>query len=266
MTEREAGRYVQDFSKEAARLHGKLPAHARAIARAAGRVREAMASAPGTWALGCSGGKDSAAMIAIAVEAGWRGPVHHVEYGGDYDAAPTENARAIADRFGLPFASLTVMSEMEAIDAAGCDPHAGPDGWGDAARLWERTHKRQIAEFQARQSWSGLFLGLRAEESRVRRMVLRRKGHLYATAARPFLTCCPLCDWSARDVWAAILARGLPYLDRYDAAADRERERSDDAWFTARVWGHGMAARMRAHDPQGWRRLVERYPGLAREI
>ena len=252
---------------ESARLHAKLPAHGRAVGRAIARVREALEGAPGTWALGCSSGKDSAALVGIAVEAGWRGPVFHVEYPGDYDLEPTANARALADLFGLPFLTVSVMSEMEAIDQVGPDVwsfgQAGQDGWETAARLWQRTYKREIDVFQARQGWAGLMLGMRGEESIARRSVFRRKGHTYHTASRPFLTCCPLYDWSARDVWAAILARDLPYLERYDRAECRVWERSDDAWFAPDAWGKGMAKKIWARNPEAWDRLVQKYPGLA---
>ena len=260
---------VQDFSMEAARLHGKLPAHGRAIGRAEARVREALAASPGEWALGCSGGKDSTAMMGVAVAAGWRGPVFHFGYRGDYDPQPTAQARALADRFGLPFVMVEVMSEMEAIDAVGpgywAAGAAGQDAVMAAARLWERTYKAELSAFQRRQGWAGLFIGMRAEESAARRAMLRQKGHLYRTLDRPFMSCCPLFDWSGRDVWAGILSAGLPYLERYDDADDRIWERSDDAWLTPKAWSHGLAARIRRRDPLLWASLLERYPGLARE-
>lgn len=252
---------------ESARLHGKLPAHRRAITKAIDRVQQAVLLEPGTWALGCSGGKDSTALIGIAIDAGWRGPVCHIEYRDDYDPEPTANARALADRFGLPFVTVAVMSEMEAIDQVGSHvwspDQSGHDAWDAAGRLWQRTYMREVTEFQKGQGWAGLMLGMRGEESIARRSVFRRKGHTYRTASRPFMTCCPLYDWSARDVWAAILARNLPYLERYDRAECRVWERSDDAWFALEAWSKGMARKMQARNPEAWDRLVQKYPGIA---
>ncbi|CAH2606084.1 Phosphoadenosine phosphosulfate reductase family protein (plasmid) [Rhodovastum atsumiense] len=264
-------RYVQDFSMEAARLHARLPAHKRAVERAAGRVREALAAAPGTWAVGCSGGKDSTAALAVAVEAGWRGPVFHFAYRGDYDPQPTANACALAVRWGLPFVMVEVASEMEAIDRVGADRFFAPGAVGqeavtEAARWWERTYKAELTAFQERQGWTGIIMGMRREESMARAITISRKGWLYRVASRPGWTCCPLHDWSGRDVWAAILGRGLPYLARYDEAEDRVWERSDDAWFAPNVWARGMARRIQLRDPELWHALVERYPGLSQEL
>lgn len=260
-------RRVQDFSMEAARLHAKLPAHRRAAERAIGRVRQALAAAPGTWAVGVSGGKDSAAMLDVCVEAGWRGPVFHFRYRGDYEHEQEAMARGLAGRFGLAFDCVEVPSEFEAFERVGrffSSPET-PDERA-AARWWEREHKRVVHEHQRGRGWAGIFIGMRAEESRMRSMVLRRKGWLYSTQDRPGLTCCPLSDWSGRDVWARIAASGLPWLARYDDAEDRILERSEDIWIAPQFFAHGGASDIRQRSPEAFYDLAERFPGIGKEI
>ncbi len=251
---------------EAARLHAKLPAHRRAVARASARIREALEAAPGTWALGCSGGKDSIAMLDVAVEAGWRGPVFHFAYADDYDDDGRSAAVTVAETFGLEADVIEVVSEFEAFERVGhFFPSASTKEERAAVRWWETTYRKQIAVHMEARGWAGVFMGLRKDESRVRAMMLGKKGHLYQTQGRPGWTCCPLLDWSGRDVWARIAERKLPYLERYDDAADRIRERSEDTWLSVDLWRFGLASDIRRRDPERWNALVARFPGLEME-
>jgi 3'-phosphoadenosine 5'-phosphosulfate sulfotransferase (PAPS reductase)/FAD synthetase len=256
----------QDFSMDSARLHAKLPVFRRAMERARDRVRQASATAPGVWAVGCSGGKDSTAMLEVCVSAGWRGPLFHFRYHDDYDQDGQEMTVSLAGRYGLEADIIEVVSEFDAFERAGhffATPTTPEEH--EAVRWWLRTHRRQIADHQAARGWAGVFIGMRREESRVRAMALRKKGWLYETGARPGMTCCPLIDWSGRDVWACIASEGLPYLARYDDAEDRVRERSEDIWLSVDTWRWGAASDMKRRDPERWHALVERYPGLDRE-
>lgn len=257
----------QDFSMDAARLHARLGTHKRAVARAVGRVREALAGTPGVWAVCCSGGKDSSALVSVAVEAGWRGPVFHFRYHDDYDQDSVTMARRVAAYHGLETVEIEVVGEFDAFERCGhffASPNTPEEK--AAANWWERTHKRQINEFHASTGWAGIFMGLRADESRKRRWNFRKKGWIYDTQDRTVRTCCPLSDWSGRDVWGRILTQQLPYLARYDDAPDRVLQRSEDCWLGYDFWKDGMAVEMRSRDPEMWGRLVARFPDLAREL
>ena len=106
------------FSMEAARLHARLPAHRRAIARAMGRVREALAAHDGMWACCVSGGKDSTALVSLAVEAGWRGPLFHFLY-RETPEANTALVTALGARYGLQVDMLPVTGAWDVFDRAG---------------------------------------------------------------------------------------------------------------------------------------------------
>lgn len=252
---------ASDFSVAAAKLHAKLPAHRRAVERATARIQEALATVPGTWAVSCSGGKDSTAMLALAVEAGWRGPLFFFRY----RETPPENeelVQGLAARYDLHVDCVDVVGAWDAFERVGhffASP--GTDAEREAVRWMNRTYKRQLAEHQAARGWAGVIIGMRKDESKVRRFALSKKGHLYTTANRPGWTCCPLIDWSARDVWAVIETRGLPWLDRY--SHDMERERSEATWLAVDCWRWGMAAYMKRRDPENWNKLVARWPELA---
>lgn len=127
-----------------------------------------------------------------------------------------------------------------------------------------RGYKAGAAAAASEHGYSGQFWGLRAEESRERAITLARKGWLYHTADRSTWTCCPLGQWSGRDVWAYLIAQRLPWLGIYDRSTDRERARSEITWLAAEgIWRYGQGQSIRRNDPALWAELTRRYPGLA---
>lgn len=256
----------QDFSMESARLHAKLVSHRRAVQRAQDRVRQALATAPGTWAAATSGGKDSTAMLDIAVSAGWRGPLFFFEY----RETPPENRQqieALAARYGLGVEAITVTGAFDVFDRVGYFfASASTEKEAAAVRWMERAYKREASEHQAKAGWAGVLIGMRAQESQRRRRMFGQKGWLYTTRDRPLWTCCPLYDWSARDVWGRIASQGLPYLARYDDTDDRLWRRSEETWLAMDCWRNGMAADMKRRDPERWQELAARYPEIEAEL
>lgn len=259
---------MREAEREAYRLHAKLPVFRRRVAAACAVVRRAMAEHPGVWAVSMSGGKDSTALLALCLDAGWRGPVFHF-WCAETPPENTASVASLAARFGLRLDTAHVPGEWDAYDAVGhFFAHPETPEEKTAARAAVRGYKAGAARAAAEAGYAGLFMGMRVEESRARAIVCARKGAVYRTADRAAATALPLARWTARDVWAWHLARGLPWLARYDLAAPedggRERERSEPAWLVCdRVWQHGQGPRMRESDPALWARLVARWPELA---
>lgn len=108
-------------------------------------------------------------------------------------------------------------------------------------------------------------LGLRIAEGGERAKVLCSRGPTYAIADGTIKTN-PLAYWSARDVWAFIVANELPYNRRiYDAQTHgMTRERlSNTGWLSTNGAGWGRIAWLRAHFPQQYRRLIDEFPHVA---
>lgn len=249
--------------REAYRLHARLPAHRRAVDGAKEIVRRALAEHPGTWAVAASGGKDSTAMLDLCLDAGWRGPLFHFWY-AETPAENTALVLALAERHGLPVDTVRVPGAWDVYEAVGhFFPVARTAEERAATRAMLRGYKDTADGAARERGYTGLFIGLRAEESRPRAITISRKGVIYRTEDRCTVTCLPLARWTARDVWARHLTRGLPWLPRYDAAEDRERERSEVTWLAAEgLWRHGQASRIRETDPALWARLTERWPEI----
>lgn len=248
------------MDKELYRLYAKLPVFRRRIKRSMDVIREAL-SIPGAWAVSCSGGKDSVVLLDLCIIAGWRGPLFHFWY----DETPGENTelvRQMADKYGMQLHLLYVPGAWDVYQEVGhffVHPET-PDEKAATNRML-RQYKKILNEYVATQNWTGQFLGLRRNESRIRGMILAKKGTLYKTKDRSAWTACPLAEWDVRDVWAYTLLRGLPYLSRYEHAP--EGERSEITWLAAEsLWRYGMAARLKKEDPEEFSRLAAMWPEI----
>lgn len=73
-----------------------------------------------------------------------------------------------------------------------------------------------IPDYALHQGYDGVFLGLREEESNVRRIHLRIMGSMFYCQSDAFYHCNPIHDWSWQDVWAFILTNGIDYNRAYD--------------------------------------------------
>lgn len=111
----------------------------------------------------------------------------------------------------------------------------------------------------------GVFLGLRSEESKARRMA-NRKGALrqYVPTRKDALagqwSCNPLAWWKTRDVAAYVVLHDLPMLSEYERSGF-------DARTTARLTGDSLRQNgfqaLRLRDPAGYNRLMVRFPELS---
>ena len=127
--------------------------------------------------------------------------------------------------------------------------HAGAArGKASVAREWAEA---QSVTVQA--------LGLRAEESGVRKAVLRHKGPLYRRADGLW-TAWPVGWWKSADVWAYIASRDLPYHRMYDCETHGWTRHTirNAGWLTTN--DPGRIPWLRAHFPDQYRALTEAFP------
>lgn len=94
------------------------------------------------------------------------------------------------------------------------------------AHTWYRN---QWAEEISAMTGNKVMIGMRPDESRVRRMLVARFGSSYMTKAGRS-TALPLVGWSGKDIWSYLILHDLPWLRIYDTGRSRERSRSDFAF------------------------------------
>ena len=125
---------------------------------------------------------------------------------------------------------------------------------GSPARSWALQHGFTVN-----------MLGFRIKEGGPRAVSLKSRGHTYKHSDGVTM-CCPLAYWTARDVWAYIASRGLPYNHHvYDAETHgytRETIRSS-SWLYTDGAGEGYVAWLRTHFPDHYRMLRSEFPRVA---
>lgn len=251
---------MEKSESEVYRLHGALPGYGRRVRDALDRTRSAL-DIPGVWAVSVSGGKDSTALASVCVEAGWRGPLFHFTYA----ETPQENTslcEALAERWSLDLHKVHVPGAWDVFQEHGFFLRPPTREAKLAVGEMLRDYKRRVREEASRRGYAGVFLGLRASESKSRRIHLAKRGVIYATAGQNYA--CPLASWSARDVWARLVREGLPWLSWYDKCGNRELERSEITWLACpHIWELGLGQKTRRADPAEWQRLIARFPDLS---
>lgn len=119
-----------------------------------------------------------------------------------------------------------------------------------------RIHADMFAGLHAHADAHGLtcrVMGLRAAESRNRRMLIGHRGSAYDYASGGSAVL-PIATWQTEDVWAYIVTHGLPWLSIYDALGPHARNgfigRSGEEF--------GRLEFLRQHFPDVWRWARER--------
>lgn len=135
---------------------------------------------------------------------------------------------------------------------------------------WEKARKAGNKDFLLPEffdGWDGVFMGLRIEESKARRMTIIRKEHneigfrimQYKGGQRKDMyRACPMADWSGFEVMLYAQEGGLKLLDVY--------ENGEDTRTTARLTGDAVRQNtlfwIQKTKPENWNRLIQMIPEL----
>jgi 3'-phosphoadenosine 5'-phosphosulfate sulfotransferase (PAPS reductase)/FAD synthetase len=199
--------------------HAKLQCFQRRVRLAIQTIGEAIQLEPKRF-VGVSGGKDSCALAGL------------IEQAGLIDRVRLVFCRTPLD---TPGSDETVAALAEHLDANldVVDPEVDLWTWlATIPREWDLLGEH-YNEFLYRFSsvnlsiaymyehdYLGVFLGLRTQESRGRRINRMVRGKDYKLRDDT-MTCQPIVDWQASDVFAYAVWRGLPIHPYYRLALER---------------------------------------------
>ena len=130
------------------------------------------------------------------------------------------------------------------------------------AKVGRARKAGELSEWASASGYTVQLLGMRADESAVRRRVFRSKGVTYRRADGNWISN-PLAWWTVQDVWAYLVLNDLPWHRLYDCEThgiSRERLRNC-GWLT--VQGDVTDWRipwLRKHFSGEYERLVEHFP------
>jgi 3'-phosphoadenosine 5'-phosphosulfate sulfotransferase (PAPS reductase)/FAD synthetase len=126
----------------------------------------------------------------------------------------------------------------------------------------KRGKADRMAEWCAARGYRVQVLGLRGEESAGRRVTIRAHG-LVRTRRDGYVTAIPIAHWTARDVWAYIAVRALPYNRLiYDAETHGFSRYTlrNTGWLTTVGAEDGRLVWLRTHHPALWQQLALEFP------
>lgn len=260
---------MKDAEAEVYQYHARLPSFRRHVEMSQQWIRQALELARRPY-VACSFGKDSLCLLHLVALA--RPGVDVIWLRADeYDEWPdTERvAREFERRFPITLHPVWTMSITECYRAAGgFYVFAETQAQREADRRYARAFVEAMEGEASRLDCDLAFIGLRQEESKRRRLLLRTRGALFFARTHRIMECFPLSRWSARDVWAYIHENELPYPDLYDLHPDRERARNG-AMFAANVpviggvsTYFGQLAVLRRMYPELFNRFAAEFPDV----
>lgn len=87
-----------------------------------------------------------------------------------------------------------------------------------------------LRDYQKKHNIQGVFLGLRAKESKGRLWNFKKNGYIYWNKTWQHWVCQPLAEWEAKDVFAYLFSNDIPILDVYFKNLLAEPEQIRKSW------------------------------------
>lgn len=181
-----------------ARLHQKLETHQRRVAQAQDIIAKSL-EVCGNPYVACSFGKDSSAMLHLVL---CYAPSIEVRFLRWTESQMLDDFDRVIEWWLNRGINLHIID----MHRDSIDEKAG-DRW------------QKVEEFSP---CDGYFIGLRADESRGRRITLSKDGEIYVRKDG-MVRLAPLAWWRTIDVAAYTLAHDLPMLDAYNAGGFEQR-------------------------------------------
>jgi len=244
--------------------HARTREYAREIGRAEQAIREMAARCPGAY-VAVSGGKDSMALWHLvtqrcAIPAGAMSVKDDLDYPGE-----REMVEATAAAWGVPIDVLTPPSLLDWLREHGDTADASDDMHGRRADLADRFFYRLLDDYREARGTPGVYLGLRAEESKGRAANAYARGAIYQKATGE-VVCQPIWHWSAIDVFTYLLEHEIPIHPVYRCCRDAEHPgRIRKSWWVPGAHSRkGGMVWLRTYWPSLYRRLCQILPDARR--
>lgn len=199
-------------------LHAETRAFRERVELAVKTVQEAHSRVHKRYC-GVSGGKDSVALAGILSEAGLLNDVPLVFCSTPLSTPGSDDViDTLADAINADV--FSVEPDIDVWDWLYRQPsYFDLLGEGHAEFLNKFASANLSVAWMYEHGYDGVYLGLRTQESKGRRWNRKMRGKDYRLRDGTW-TCQPIVDWSARDVFAFAVSRGLPIHPYYSLALE----------------------------------------------
>ncbi len=240
---------------------GRTPTHRRRVERSRQAIASMHRDYPDAY-LAWSAGKDSTVMVHLAcvgMDLGLRAMniSDDLDYPGEraYLARLSEAWAVTVDYVELGYSLYDWMLAHRGEWSAADELH------GRGGRMADMAFYDQIEAYSSGRGSPGVYLGLRAVESRGRLMNRRMRGLQY-TKKSGETVCQPLADWEDIDVYAYCAANSVPLFAVYRCVRlhDEPGRVRVSWWIVGTSALTGSAVWLRAYYPSLYRRLCALFP------
>lgn len=239
------------------RLHARTPGYRHRVRRAREIILRAWEIAE-RRAVSVSWGKDSMVVLHLVRQVDPNVLVFHFD-----THCNLPEAEALRDRV-VPEWELNYVEYRSSVSAL--ELYA-KYGWTPRPVMSKLPEGDLITKFIEEHTIELQFLGLRKEESKGREVSLVSRGPVYFSQRDGVWMCCPLSDWSGRDVMAYIVEHNVPLSDVYRKLKFVEEPSEVRTGWYCGPSSHAAADRrfawLRYYHPDLWQRLVEAIPEAA---
>ncbi len=234
------------MDKEVYRLHSKLPAYSRQVRRSHEIIKEFLTISKNPY-IAWSTGKDSTACIGLVREHENIIAVNH------------DNGVELPDNYLiLEQMDNVVVHKSESLFLDLMDEHGF-----ESSKL---RKKNFVKEFETNGNYDGVILGLRKQESAVRKRyvnkpIYQRKDGMWV--------CLPVLYWRLEDVFAYLLQKNLPIHPMYTRESHQPFEyRRVGGFMSSRNRGaeYGRFVWLREQYPDLWREISNKYPEIKKYV
>lgn len=208
--------------------------------------------------LSCSWGKDSMVLLWAMRKVDAQIPVVYMN--SNYAFPETYELRdRIVKEWNLDYIELPAAHDyMDIVQEFGL-----PDvcrSTSDQKKVVDILKKTRANNWSEENGYDGNFWGIRADESRARRALIKNKGDIFQ-AKNGLWRCSPLAHVSLREIWWMIDHYQIPYSAVYDKTLFFPREQIRNAgWLTTDGAAYGRIAWLKHYYPDKYRIIAELYP------
>jgi phosphoadenosine phosphosulfate reductase len=236
--------------------HARTQRYQRKVEQAKQRVSDWLGAARKPY-IAFSTGKDSIVVLNMVREVAPNTPTVYF----DADSCLPESLATLDMTDGL-IRYATDEPILDTIARIGFNNPKALDRATMQSTVWGPI-KRLIADYQ----FDGVALGLRADESRGRRLNAYTRGAIYQYKRDGVWCCQPIWDWRYNDVWAYIVSNNIDYCKAYDRLWELpEEDQRISYWAGETKRSHGRYSWLKVNYPHLFAKLIERIPEAGKYI
>lgn len=199
-----------DYWHELYTTHASTSAYQRKVEKASVVIKEFLSHDIKSYG-SISGGKDSTAMMHLINQID--PSISFVSEKDDMDF-PNEldYMDSLRERYDL---NLTIISPPVKLWDVVMDHNFMEDIHSKGTNFSDTYFYSLLRNYQEQHGFKGVFLGLRAGESKGRKFNYMTNGAIYFNKSWQQTVCQPLAEWTAQDVFAYLFSNEIPILDVY---------------------------------------------------